>query len=60
MGARVEPDHVPPGNVSLPHAIVGIGISEVATDRLKGERPTELFWIHPRLIDGRAADIETT
>jgi hypothetical protein len=33
---------------------------EVATDPSKGGRPTELFWIHPGLIDGRAADIETT
>ena len=26
---------------------------EVPTDRQKGGRPTELYWIHPRLIAGR-------
>jgi Protein of unknown function (DUF3987) len=30
----------------------------VPTDRVKGGRPTELFWIHPRLTNGRAGDIE--
>ena len=27
---------------------------DVPTDRQKGGRPTELYWIHPRLIAGRA------
>jgi hypothetical protein len=31
---------------------------EVPTDRVKGGRPTELFWIHPTLINRRAADIK--
>jgi hypothetical protein len=31
---------------------------EVPTDRHKGGRPTEVYWIHPRLIAGRSAAAE--
>jgi hypothetical protein len=31
---------------------------EVPTDRHKGDRPTEVYWIYPRLIAGPSADAE--